>query len=150
MTGSGAIRLGKCNLGVWPSPGFINGYIHLEARAGTASVVIEDGVCINNNASIIAEKSSIHIGKNTKIGTHCTIYDSDFHDIDPDGRDSGQHSSVPVRIGENVFIGSGVTILKGVNIGRNSVIACGAIVVKSIPENSVAAGSPARVVRKLL
>ena len=52
-------------------------------------------------------------------------------------------------ISENVFIGDNVTILKGVTIGVNSVIGNGSIVTKSIPDNVIAAGNPARVIRNI-
>ena len=149
MTGRGRVQLGRCNLGVWPSPFYVNGYIHLEARDATASIVIEDGVWINNNAAIIAERSSIRIGSNTLIGTEFTVYDSDFHDIHPGQRLSGTHKCAPVTIGKNVFIGSRVMVMKGVDIGDHCVIASGSVVTKSVPSNSIAGGSPARVIRSI-
>lgn len=146
ITGEGSVTLGKCYLGVWPSPYFLNGYIHIEARSSSASIIIEDGVWINNNAVIIAEKSSIRIGANTLIGTDFTVYDSDFHNVNPAERMSGTHKCTEVNIGCNVFIGSRVTVLKGVCIGDNSVIASGSIVTRNIPSNSMAAGSSAKIV----
>jgi acetyltransferase-like isoleucine patch superfamily enzyme len=53
----------------------------------------------------------------------------------------------PVTLGKNVWIGSNATILPGVTIGDNSVIAAGAVVTKDVPENVVAAGVPAKVVK---
>ena len=55
----------------------------------------------------------------------------------------------PVEIGENVFVGMGVKVLKGVTIGADSVIGAGAVVTSSIPSGVVAAGNPARVIRDL-
>ena len=140
MTGRGKIRLGKCNLGVWPSPYYFNGYIHIEARQSTANIEIEDGVWINNNAVIIAERSSIHIGANTLIGTEFTVYDSDFHDLNPERRLAGTHQCAAVHIGKNVFIGSRVIVLKGVCIGDNAVIAAGCVVSNDVPEGSIFLG----------
>jgi maltose O-acetyltransferase len=136
-------------LGVWPSPYYLNGYIHIEARDATASIKIEDGVWLNNNAVIIAERSSISIGANTLIGTEFTVYDSDFHDLQPERRMSGIHECSSVSIGENVFIGSRVMVMKGVVIGDNSVIASGAVVTHSVPANCIAGGVPAQVIRYL-
>lgn len=147
MTGRGRVQLGRCNLGVFPSPYYLNGYIHIEARDATASIEIEDGVWINNNAVIIAERGSIRIGANRLIGTDFTVYDSDFHDLHPDRRLAGTHECAPVNIGKNVFIGSRVMVMKGVDIGDNSVIASGSIVTKSVPANCIAGGVPARVIR---
>jgi maltose O-acetyltransferase len=129
-TRGGRVKLGCCNLGVWPFPYFLSGYIHLEARESTASIEIEEGVWINNNAVIIAERSSIRIGANTLIGTELTVYDSDFHDLHPLQRLAGTHECASVNIGKNVFIGSRVTILKGVTIGDDAVIASGSLVNK--------------------
>lgn len=149
LTGRGAIKLGKCNLGVWPSPYFFSGDIHVEARSESASVVIEDGVWINNSACIIADRSEIVIEKNTLIGPNLTIYDSDFHGVDPKKRMSSDYETGPVRIGENVFVGASVTILKGVTIGKNSIIGSGSIVSKSIPPDVIASGVPAKVIRTI-
>ena len=55
----------------------------------------------------------------------------------------------PVDIGENVFVGMSVKILKGVTIGADSVIGAGAVVSASIPAGVIAAGNPARIVREL-
>lgn len=148
MTGRGRIKLERCNLGVWPSPYYLNGYIHIEARESTASIEIEEGVWINNNAVIIAERGSIHIGANTLIGTEFTVYDSDFHDLHPEYRMSGNHKCASVHIGTNVFIGSRVTVLKGVTIGDNAVIAAGSLVTTNVPASSVAGGVPASVIAK--
>ena len=140
ITGKGKIKLGRCNLGVWPSPYYLNGYTHIEARESSASIVIEDGVWINNNAVIIAERGSIHIGANTLIGTEFTIYDSDFHDLHPKRRMAGTHECASVNIGKNVFVGSRVTVLKGVKIGDDAVIGAGSVVSKDVPAGAVFVG----------
>ena len=146
MTGRGRVKLGCCNLGVWPSPYFLSGYIHLEARESTASIEIEEGVWINNNAVIIAERSIIRTCANTLIGTEFTVYDSDFHDLHPQRRLAGTHECAPVNIGKNVFIGSRVTVLKGVTIGDNVVIAAGSLVTKDVPKSQIVGGVPAKVI----
>lgn len=83
------------------------------------------------------------------IGANCEFIDSDFHDLHPDRRFGGNAKMGKVVIGKNVFIGSNVKVLKSVFIGDNSVIANGSIVTKSIPENVVAGGIPAKVLRHL-
>ncbi len=81
----------------------------------------------------------------------CRIMDSDFHSIWPD-----RHSpdaiveTAPVIIERNVWIATGVIILKGVTIGENSVVAAGSVVVKDLPANCLAAGNPARVLKSLV
>ena len=56
---------------------------------------------------------------------------------------------LPVRIGNNVWVGANVTILPGVSIGDNAIIAAGAVVTKDIPANMLAAGIPAKVIRQI-
>lgn len=149
LSGMGRIQLAKCDLGFWPSPYYLSGYIHLEARNATASIRIEEGVKINNNAVIVAERSSISIGADTLIGTEFTVYDSDFHELYPDRRLSGNHKCMPVNIGKNVFIGSRVIVLKGTCIGDNAVVAAGSVVTKNVPEGAVVAGNPAKIIRQI-
>ncbi|WP_242218910.1 acyltransferase [Shinella zoogloeoides] len=149
LLGKGKIFLGKCNLGVWPSAHFLSGSIYIEAREITAVVLIEDGVWINNEAVIIAQRETIRIKAQTLIGTNFTVYDSDFHDLHPQRRLDGSIRTAPVTIGSNVFIGSHVTVLKGVTIGENSVISSGAVVSTDIPANVIAGGIPARVIGRI-
>lgn len=149
FTGKGEIVLGKCHLGVWPSPLYFTGYMHIEARNPGSRIEIGDGVHINNSAVIVADRTSITIGDHTLIGPELSIYDSDFHDLHPERRISGTPLAEPVVIGRNVFLGSRVTILKGVTIGDNSVIANGSIVTKNIPANAIAGGIPAKVIGSL-
>ncbi len=140
------IILGNCSLGVWPSPYFLNGYIHIEARSSGSKVIIGDGVYINNNAVIIADRSCITIDANTLIGPEFTVFDSDFHDLHPERRNSGTYECLPVTIGENVFIGSRVTVLKGVTIGKNSIVAAGSVLGMNVPENTIVGGVPAKII----
>ena len=146
FAGKGEVILGKCNLGLFPSPHYFSGYIHIEAREPGSRIVIEDDVWINNNACIIAERSEIIIKKGTLIGPEICVFDSDFHDIAPDKRMAGTQTTKAVVIGENVFLGGRVTVLKGVAIGDNSVIAAGSVVTKSVPANSIAGGNPAKII----
>lgn len=149
MSGMGSIEFEKnVTLGVKTSPYYYNSYVYLEARKSNAKIRIEEGVFINNNTSIVADCSTIHIQKNTLIGFNCSILDSDFHSIHPKERKSGTQKSASVIIEENVFLGNNVTILKGVTIGKNAVVANGAIVTKDVLTNTVVAGVPATFVKK--
>jgi len=149
--GLGTIEFkGRVRLGVYPSPFFFNGYCYLDARSKDAKLIFGDGTCINNNFVAISEFKSITIGKNVLIGTSVEIYDSNFHGIKPDKRRiSIPEDSAEVVIEDNVFIGSNVKVLKGVTIGRDSVIANGSLVIKSIPSGVVAGGNPAKVIKYL-
>jgi len=148
--GKGTIVFGKkVQIGYYPSPYYYSGNAHFEARTNEAIISIGDNVYFNNNFVIIAD-TSVKLGNNLLIGTNVEIYDSDFHNIDPDLRFGGHPcSSKEVIIEDNVWLGSNVKILKGVTIGRNSVISNGAIVTKNIPPNVIAAGVPAITIKKI-
>jgi maltose O-acetyltransferase len=83
------------------------------------------------------------------IGTGCSIIDNDGHDLSMEKRIIGNPKMAEVYICQNVFLGSNVTILKGVTIGKNSVIGNSSVVINDIPENVIAAGNPAKVIRNL-
>jgi len=136
-------------IGVDPSPFLYSGYAYIDSRKESSKIEIGENCWINNNFVAIAEGEGIEIGANTLIGSGCEIVDSDFHELQPDKRKGGAARTAKVKIGENVFIGSNVKILKGVVIGNNSVIANGSVVTKSIPENVIASGVPAKVIRPL-
>lgn len=149
FSGRGIISLSGCNIGVWPSPMFFSTYAHIEARSSTASIYIGNGTWLNNNATIIADKSAIHIGNDVLIGHNFFVSDSDFHGLEVENRSNGHYDVAPVNIEDNVFIGANVTVLKGVTIGHGSVIASGAIVSSNIPENVLAGGVPAKIIKNL-
>jgi galactoside O-acetyltransferase len=149
MKGKGKITFGRnVQIGVTSSPNFYSHYCYLEAREIESEIYIGDNVAINNNFSAVAF-SKINIQKNVLIGLNCSIVDSDGHHLAIDKRNEVNPKSETVSIGENVFIGSNVVILKGVTIGKNSVIGNSAVVTKNIPENVVAVGNPAIVIRNL-
>jgi maltose O-acetyltransferase len=149
ILGNGIIEFERnVQLGYFPSPFFLNGYIHLEARGKNASIKFGENSFINNNFSAISEHKSITIGKRCLIGTNVEIYDSDFHGIKVSDRSiSIYENAKEVVIGDDVFIGSNVKILKGSVIGSGSVIANGAIVTGEIPSNVIAGGNPAKVIK---
>lgn len=101
----------------------------------------------------ICAATEVRIGEECLFGADVMVFDTDFHALKPAGRRFNNQyadiSTAPVYIGKNVFIGTGARIGKGVTIGDNSVIGAGAVVVRDIPANAVAAGNPARVLRSL-
>ena len=105
------------------------------------------------SGTVICAAQRVEIGNSTLIGANVTITDTDFHPIDPAGRrycnDDSKIRCAPVRLEDNVFVGAGSTILKGVTIGRNSVIGAGSVVTRSIPPNVVAAGNPCRPIGQI-
>lgn len=86
----------------------------------------------------------ITIGNNVRVGANVIIMDGDAHQDDPR---SGNNA--PIEIHDNVWIGANVIILKGVTVGRNTLIGAGSVVVKDIPANTVAAGNPCKPLKTL-
>ena len=122
---------------------------------GASKVYDKPQLKIGNNSSIgygavLSIAKEVIIGDDVLIAPNCLIMDNDDHPIDPVARRKRQMVNkkdvAPVIIGDNVWIGNGSIILKGVNIGRNTIISAGSVVTKNIPENCIAAGYPARPV----
>lgn len=148
--GPGAVILGEhVQFGWKASPHFYSGYCHVEAAGVGAVIEVGDRTEFNNNLMLKSEGAGIRIGRDGLFGANVEIYDSNFHDLDPARRRNGRQRMAPVDIGDNVFVGMGVRILKGVTIGSDTVIGAGAVVSSSLPAGVVAAGNPARVVRPL-
>lgn len=149
MKGMGKIVFGNnVQIGVISSPNYFTHYTYIEARSLESEINIGNNVAINNAFSAIAILK-INIDDNVLIGVNCSIIDNDGHDLDIFKRNVGNPKSDEVHIKKNVFLGSNVTVLKGVTIGENSVIGNGSIVTKDIPDNVIAAGNPAKVIRNL-
>lgn len=149
LAGRGIVTFHRnVRIGVSTSPKFWSSECYIEARSTSAKVEIGQNTWINNNFSAISNSGSILIGQNCQIGHDVFIIDSDFHFLDPDKRNIDPGSQ-PVNIGNNVFIGSHVTILKNVRIDDSSVVAAGAVVSGTFPARSLIAGNPAKLIRTL-
>lgn len=96
----------------------------------------------NSNIKIRCHEK-IEIGENVAISHDVTIMDSDAHE----GLWEGYEKTKPIKIGNHVWIGTRVTILKGVTIGDNAIIAAGSVVTKDVPNNTIVAGVPAKVIK---
>jgi maltose O-acetyltransferase len=145
--GEGVLIIGNCNtFGYPPAPRLGTGEILLQARHPDARIVIGEANAFSNNVSIVANES-ITIGDRCLIGELTSIIDSDCHEINPATRNRSAGATKPVVIGNNVWLGSRVLVLKGVTIGDNSVIAAASVVTKPISDNSIAGGNPAKVIR---
>ena len=114
----------------------------LQTLSDDACVQIGNG-CGLNGAHLVCGKR-IELGQNVKCGADTTIWDTDFHPEDPR---SGENE--PVRIGDNVWLGVHVTVLKGVTIGSGTLVGAGSLVMRSLPEGVIAMGVPARPVKKI-
>lgn len=109
------------------------------------NITIGKNVFLNTGCSF-QDRGGIVIGDGSLIGMNVTIATLN-HGLDLETRSTTFPS--PVTIGKNVWIGSNATILPGVTIGDNSVVAAGAVVNKNVPDNSVVAGVPAKVIKNL-
>lgn len=103
---------------------------------------------------VISSKSQVEIGNRVLVGGNVRIFDHDFHSLNFSERgtalDSLNDISKPVKIGDDVFIGTNCLILKGARIGDRSVIAAGSVVFgMEIPSDSLVKGNPAIVVKRL-
>ena len=96
-------------------------------------------------------QGDITIEDNVLIGSDVHIYVSN-HRFDDTGRDiyfQGHNPPSPVRLSQGCWIGAGAIILPGVTVGRNAVVGAGSVVSRNVPDHCIAAGSPARVLRRL-
>lgn len=117
---------------------------------GEGKIKIGDGVGISG--STIYARNEITIGNHVLVGANTKIVDNDFHPLDAEARNANDFSKLvckPVRIGDNVFIGCNCLILKGTEIGANSIVGAGSVVSGKFPENVVIAGNPAKIIKKI-
>lgn len=151
---NGVIEIGKhvsINSAGWANPiGFGNKTSFQVFRNG--KIEIGDYCGLSNAA--ISSGCHVRIGKHVMIGSGVKIYDTDFHPVIYEqriipGNPEKNISMKPVYIEDGAFIGAGSLILKGVRIGKHSVIGAGSVVTKSVPENEIWAGNPARFVKKI-
>jgi len=124
-------------------------------KTGLMTYFESSSIRIGNNCEIngtmIYSRSEVTIGDNCMFGPGVCILDSDSHNtsIDPVARRSGEIKSHPIKIGNNVWVCRQSIILKGVNIGDNSIVAAGSVVTRNVPSNQLFGGNPASFIRTL-
>ncbi len=114
-----------------------------------AKLEIGDNFRMSNSAIHCAER--ITIGNNVMIGGSCKIWDTDFHPLDKEKRLSSpneDYATKPIVIGDDVFVGGFSIVLKGTQIGKNSIIGAASVVSGVVPPNEIWAGNPAKFIKK--
>ena len=125
--------------GAWINPPFYCDY--------GFNIEVGSNFFANYNCTML-DVAKITIGKNCFMAPNVSIYTAG-HPIHPDSRNSMYEYGIPVTIGDNVWIGGNVVICPGVTVGNNCVIGAGSVVTKDIPDWTIAAGNPCRVIRKI-
>ena len=148
--GRGSIVVGEGTVfGFIEDADFWTSYVFLNPRNKDSKISIGKDCQICNHFTAVSEGPGIEIGDKVLVGMAVTVMDSDFHDISPEMRIGGTPKTGKVVIADNVWIGDRVTILKGTTIGKNSVVAAGAVVSGEFPANVVIGGVPAKVIREI-
>ncbi len=106
---------------------------------------IEIGNDCGFSGTVIGAALHIKLGNNVRCGANTLITDTDWH---TDDKRSGKNK--PVMIEDNVWLGYGVKVLKGVHIGKNSLIGANSVVTKDIPANVIVAGNPCRIIKEII
>ncbi|MBB1068937.1 sugar O-acetyltransferase [Limosilactobacillus sp. RRLNB_1_1] len=111
------------------------------------NIHVGDNFLANYNWTVL-DVGEVKIGNNVWIGPNTDIYTVN-HPIEAEGRRQHLSKVSPVVIGDDVWICGKVTIVPGVTVGHNAIIAAGSVVTKNVPANTMVAGVPAKVVKKL-
>ena len=101
----------------------------------------------NYNVTIL-DGAKVTFGDNVFIAPNC-VFSTAGHAIDSEQRSRGLEIALPITVGDNVWIGTNVSVLPGVTIGNNTIIGAGSVVNKNIPEGVIAEGNPCKVIRKI-
>lgn len=128
----------------------LNGCCRIEVR-DSASLLVKNNVGMSDTTITCHE--SITIGNNVLLGFGVHIRDTDSHSILPtdriNGKDWENKKTAPIVIDDNVFIGGNSYVLKGVSIGKNSIVGACSVVTKNIPANEIWCGNPAKYIKKI-
>lgn len=152
ISGYGTIKMGK---GVSINSNLFSNPIGGDTRtvisvSNGACLIIGDYTGFSNIA--ISCKERVTIGNYVKIGGGVKIYDSDFHSLnfeDRKNRKTDVPLKKPVVLKDGCFIGAHSIILKGVTIGKESIIGAGSVISKSVPDREIWGGNPAKMIRKI-
>ena len=132
--------LGGCGENCYIEPPFHGNW-------GGKNLFFGNNVYANFNLTVVDDVEII-VGNNVLFAPNCVLTTAN-HPINPELRSKAFQYAKKIIIEDNVWLGSGVIVLPGVTIGKNSVIGAGSVVTKNIPANVVAFGTPCRVVREI-
>ena len=111
------------------------------------NISVGENFYTNHNVTI-PDGAKVTFGDNVFIAPNC-VFSTAGHAIDSEQRGRGLEIALSITIGDNVWIGTNVSVLPGVTIGSNTIIGAGSVVNRNIPDGVIAAGNPCRVIRKI-
>ena len=142
ITGPGTVTFGD-NVNLWA----FAEKNEFQTYDQNATIIIGDNCRING--AIFQAREQITIGSDCLIGS-AILMDNDFHPIAPSKRrETTGIATAAINVGQNVWIAGQAAIMKGVNIGENSIIGFRSVVTKNVDKNVVAAGNPAKEIKKI-
>ncbi|ETY75391.1 sugar O-acetyltransferase [Lactiplantibacillus fabifermentans] len=119
----------------------------LHSNWGGHHVHFGAGVYANFNLTLV-DDTHIYVGDHTMFGPNVTLATAG-HPLLPELREQGYQYNAPIHIGKNCWFGAGVIVVPGITIGDNVVIGAGSVVTKDLPDNVIAVGDPAKVLRSI-
>ena len=148
FNGQGVVEIGKnCSFGFKRGGFHRGGSIELQARYKNSKIKLGNRIATNNNVFMCAA-NYIEVGDEVFIGQNVCLMDFEAHGVMPNKRrEIGEIGQVIV--GNNVWIGNSVTILKNSEIGENSIVAAHAVVNGKFPNNVIIGGVPAKIIKKI-
>lgn len=131
----------------------LSNYVGINRKCSISTHLQNSTIIIGNkvgmSGTVIAAAEKIILGENVLCGANTLITDFDWHPVKKNAGMPSYGKTAPIYIEDNVWLGINVIVLKGVSIGKNSVIGANSVVIKSIPGNVVAAGNPCKVIKEI-
>lgn len=143
--GKGVTLISDCK----GNPSGISHPVILATLSKNAEIILNDNCGLSG--ATICSKKSISIGLYVGLGANVSIFDNDFHSIDPYLRiySNEDIKYSPIKLDDYSWVGANSIILKGSNIGKGSILGAGSVLTSEIPELSIFAGNPAKFVKKI-